>query len=292
MTKHTKTLATLALTGAVTLSPMLALADVNANVTANASTSGNSLDLGMHASTSADRKQDREQKWEEKQHDRIVKEQDRGDHLIDKRINTLQKLEERINDMKRLTADQKSSIIADLNAQISALTSLRTKLAGDTSTTTLRADLKTIAPDYRVYILVLPRTEIVIAADRVMNIADEMSTDGAKLQARITAAQNAGVNVSAAQAAYADYNAKVADAKVQAQAAIDLVLKLNPDNGDKMVMAANTAALKSARTKLQAARTDLRNARHDMSKIMRTVRKHSEGHENVTASTTASTTHS
>lgn len=301
MTTHTKTLAALALAGAVTLSPMLALADdsVGVNVSANASTSGDhSLyqDIRLRlegrasttASTSEERQQERQQKQQENQQNRIAKEQDHGNHLVDVRISTLQNLEARINDMTRLTADQKNAIIADLTAQINALTSLRTQIASSTSTTTLIADLKSIAPDYRTYLLVLPRTAIVAAANRVMNITDQMTAEGAKLQARITAAQTAGVNVSSAQSAYADYTAKVADAKVQAQAALNLVVNLNADNGNAGTLAANTAALKSARTKLQAARTDLREARQDMNEIMQVIR----GKGEVTATTTASTTHS
>lgn len=290
MTINTKTLATLAIAGAVTLSPMLALADTSVNVTASTSSNG-SISVGANASSSAERRQDREQNREERQQDRISKQQNHGERLIDNRISALQRLEDRVNSMKRLTADQKTSLTADLTAQISALTALKAKISSDTSTTTLAADLKTIGPDYRVYLLVLPRTTIIAAADRVLDIADEMTTDGVKLQARITAAQNAGMNVSVAQSAYADYTAKIVDAKTQAQAAIDLVLKLNVDNGNSAAQAANTAALKAARTKLQAARTDLREARQDMRKVMHAL-KVKGMHVGVTATTTASTTHS
>ena len=148
------------------------------------------------------------------------------------------------------------------------------------------ADLKTIAPDYRTYLLTLPRTAVVAAADRALTIASEMDTIGAKLQARITAAQNAGANVSSAQSAYADYQAKVADAKVQAQAALDLVLNLQPDQGNATVRASNTAALKSARTKLQAATADLKAARKDMQAITQVVKGKGV---NAAASTTVST---
>lgn len=293
---QTKKIAALALAGAVAFSPLFALADdsVDVHVDTEASTSGSrslmeniKLHVGAHASTTAStsRKEDREQKQEDQQAKHEQQRQDRGEKLVDNRISILQKLEARINDMKRLTADQKSAIVADLTAQINALTSLRTQIASDASTTTLIADLKAIRPDYRTYLLVMPRTALIAAADRVMDITTQMTAEGTKLQARITDAQHAGADVSAAQSAYADYQAKVSDAKVQAQAAIDLVSKLNVDKSDATTMAANTAALKAARTKLQAARTDLKDARQDMAKIMQAVK----GKGSVTASTTAST---
>lgn len=293
MTTTTNTLATLAIAGAITLSPMLALADTNVNVTA--STSGSSVNVGVNASSSADREQDHKQKREERQHDRFSKQQNRGEHQIDVRINALQKLVDRINNTKGLTADQKASLTADLTAQISALTALKTKIGSDTGTTTLTTDLKTIAPDYRTYRLVMPRTNIIAMADRYLDTAGAMASSSAQLQARITAAQNAGMNVSVAQSALADYNAKVADAKTQAQAAIDLVLKLNADNGDSAAQAANAAALKDARTKLHAAQTDIRMARQDLKKIMRSLKVRGNREDmtvTTTSSTTASTTHS
>jgi hypothetical protein len=82
----------------------------------------------------------------------------------------------------------------------------------------------------------------------------------------------AGTDVSAAQSAYTDLNAKTADAKVQAKAASDLVINLNASSSTATsTINANIGVLKSARAKLEAARTDLRMARQDMAVILRTV---------------------
>ncbi len=66
----------------------------------------------------------------------------------------------------------------------------------------------------------------------------------------------------------ADFQAKVADAKVQAQAASDLVADLKADNGDQTALLTNLSALKSARAKLQTAHADLVAARKDMAAII------------------------
>lgn len=284
---RTKKLATIALAGAVALTPMLAFADDSVSADASVQTNVKHPLLGgvearfsagdQRDASSTDHKAAREQ-------DRLDKGQTKGENAVDMRVSLLQKLEDRINAMKRLTSDEKSSISAEITAQISALTDLKTKIGSDTSTTTLIADLKTIRPDYRTYILVLPRTAIIAASDRVMTIVDQMTTVGTKLEARITDAKNAGADVSAAESAYTDYQAKIADAKVQAQAASDLVINLKVDSGDASAQAANTTALKSARTKLQAAHADLVAARKDMATIIAAVK----GKGTVTASTTAS----
>lgn len=295
---RTKKIATIALTGAIAFAPMLALADDSASVSADATVQTgekhpflSSIEArisGKHdgkddASNTASSTDDKN-KGDHGQN-KIDKGQEKGANAVDARITLLQKLEGRISAMKRLSSDEKTSLSAEVNAQISALADLKAKIGSDTSTSTLIADLKSIRPDYRTYLLVLPRTAIIAASDRVMTIVDQMTIVGTKLETRITAAKAAGADVSAAESAYTDYQAKVADAKVQAQAANDLVLNLKVDSGDATVQAANTAAIKSARTKLQAAQADLVAARKDMTTIISAVK----GKGTVTASTTVST---
>lgn len=298
-----KKLATLALTGAVALTPMLAMANDDVSADANANASVNSgpkhsffgnFGFGVKADVSSndDRKAEKDGEKADKMgdhqnngQDKMQKGENRGQNAVDARVSILRKLEARIGDMARLTADQKAAIVAEIDAQISALNDLKAKISGDTSTTTLIADLKTIRPDYRTFLLTMPRTAIIAAANRIMTITDELNTIGTKLQARITAAHDAGADVSVAQSAYADYQIKVADAKVQGQAALDLVVNLKADGGDAAVLAANNAALKSARTKLQAARADLRAAHKDLMTIIKEVK----GKGSVNATTTAET---
>jgi hypothetical protein len=64
-------------------------------------------------------------------------------------------------------------------------------------------------------------------------------------------------------------DAKAADAKAQAQGAIDLVANLKPDNGDKTIFQSNQTAFKNARTKIRAATADLHTARKDANSITR-----------------------
>jgi hypothetical protein len=113
-----------------------------------------------------------------------------------------------------------------------------------------------------------------------------MNDLGTKLSARITAAQSAGNNVTAATTALASFNAKVSDGSTQANAAITEVSSLKPDNGDATVMASNTATLKDARSKIQAAQQDFVAARKDAETI---VQLFATFKVSANASTTAST---
>jgi hypothetical protein len=67
-------------------------------------------------------------------------------------------------------------------------------------------------------------------------------------------------------------NTKIADAKVQAQAAIDGIINLTPDGGDKAKMEANAAALKAARTAVKTAEQDLKAAREASKSVLSAIK--------------------
>lgn len=190
---------------------------------------------------------------------------------IDKRITRLNAQIKRVGEMERLSTEQKASITAELSAQVTALTALKAKIAADTDVATVKEDMKSITKAHRVYAVSMPKAAITAAADRIMNVAAQMETFSAKLSARITAAASVEV-----KAALADMNAKIADAKVQAQAGAALVANLQADNGDTAIAASNAEALKSAKAKIEAGQADLKAARKDMEIIMKGIRGNSE----------------
>ena len=187
---------------------------------------------------------------------------------IDRRIASLNELGTRIGEMKHETDADKAALTAIIDAQLAELATLKAKIVADTDLATLKTDAQSITKSYRIYMLVMPSTRIIAAADRVVNIVDEMMAIGTKLSTRITEAGTAGNDVTKLNAALTDFNAKLADAKTQATAAIAGISGLTPDNGDKTKMDANTAALKAAREKIKTATTDLKAARADIKTIV------------------------
>lgn len=199
-----------------------------------------------------------------KQMERIVS---RSNQEIDRRVTALTRLSDRIKLMKRLTDDQKATIVSEIGTQIDALNLLKMKIAGESDLAALRADAQLIAKSYRIFALIIPQSHIMIAGDRTITIADAMTAVGAKLQTAITAAQTAGKDITASQAVFADMAIKIADAKMKAQEAQSIAAPLVPDNGDQEKFKANKEALKSAHSKIQEAHQLLVAARHDMRNI-------------------------
>lgn len=196
----------------------------------------------------------------------------RADQELDRRVTNLNTLSTRVSGINNLSDSDKTTIETALSGQVSALTSLKTKIDADTDTSVLKTDVQSITASYRIYALILPQVRIIAAADRAVTVAKLMQELGTKLQGRITAAASSGTDVTAATAALADFSAKISDAGVQAQAAVSAVDTLAPDHGDQAKMTANIAALTDAHAKLQAAETDLKAARKDAATIIAAVK--------------------
>ncbi len=226
---------------------------------------------GLKGKASSTEREDRIQKREDHKASTTEKRQEhateKAGNAIDMRIKSLEELSARIGKMKLLSADVIASIQASLATEIQALVDLKAKIGTDTASSTLKADIQSITKGNRVFLLVEPKARIAAAASRINAVVTQLTSLGGKLQERITAAQTAGTDVSAAVTAMSDFNAKIADAKVQADAAVAATANLSVDNGDKATLEANNAALKAARAKLKAAEDDLKAARKDAATI-------------------------
>ena len=247
---------------------------VNANGSANGTTTGGvSLGVTLRAQL-------------------IARAQDRADQEITRRIDALNKLNDRVNNMVKLSADEKSNLSATIQSQITLMNTLQAQIAtdaADNSTSSLKADIQSITKAYRIFMLIIPQGALDAAADRIMNVGDALSTISGKLQTRISAAQTAGHDTSAAVTLLADMNAKIADANTQSSAAVTETSSLKPDNGDQTIMQANVAAMKDARSKLHASQQDLVTARKDAGQIVQMLRSW-DASANVEATSSVSAT--
>ena len=205
----------------------------------------------------------------------------RADAEITRRVTALNRILDKINAMKRLTADQKTTFTNGIQGQISSLTNLKTKIDADTDLSTLRTDVQSIVKSYRIFALYLPQVNIMSNADRALAIIAEMSTISTKLQTRIDAAKSAGNDTTAMQSLMTDRASKLADATTQAQNALNTVVPLTPDG-----YPGNKTTLLSARTMLQTVRSDLKAAESDAT----TVRQDLHSMKKTTATSTATPT--
>ncbi len=199
---------------------------------------------------------------------RIEKLITRGDTEVAKRLADLTAVIAKINALVKLSDSQKNTITVNLQNNIASLTAVKAKIDADTDLVTLRSDVMSILTANRTYLLILPQAHIVAASDRVQDVVDAMSVLTTKLQARITQAQAAGKNTASLQTSLTDMQTKITDAQTQSQSALNLVISLVPDAGDKAVLASNNQAIKTAHNAIKAANTDIKAAFTDAKSIV------------------------
>src|SRR3989344_3794096 len=204
------------------------------------------------ASTTAARKAALEEKRLEKENGLITRAKERAGEEIERRIKNIEQTAERISKMSRLSESDKESLKAMLETEIRSLSELKSGVASATATSTLKDSIKSITKSYRTYALVIPRSNVMAAADRVLAVATQLEQFSTKLAERPA---TAGSDV--ATATLTDMNAQLADARTQAAAATALVKDLIPDEGDKAKVQSNQQALKDAHAKIVAAQKSL-----------------------------------
>ena len=186
----------------------------------------------------------------------------RANDEIDKRVKDLNDLITRISDMKKITSNEQTNLNTAIQNEIAELTDLKTKINTETSVTVAKTDYQSITKSYRIYALILPRTRVIAASDRILSIIDSMSIVAGKIQTRISTLS--GPEAATANQLLSDFNIKIGDASTQAQDATNAVLTLQSDAGDATKMATNTAALKDAKAKINTAKDDLAAAHKDL----------------------------
>jgi hypothetical protein len=290
----------IALALAMTVSAQIsATAGVNAGVNVNTAVNGNPIPSGVDSATIRARIEARygtstaagiramgSTTSAENQQQKVVAIQGRSDTEITNRIDSLTKLLSRIESLAKISSSDKASLSSSLQVEIADLTSLKASIDSDTSTSTLKTDFQSITKFYRVYMLVLPQTSIIVAADRVLDLVNDFNTLSTKLQDYVTTAQSNGTDVSSTVSAMADITAKVTDASTQANAAISEVASLQPDQGATTTLDANTAALKSAQTDIKTATADLTTARKDVTTVVDVIKDSMKISTNTSVSTT------
>jgi hypothetical protein len=118
---------------------------------------------------------------------------------VDRRLSTLGDLQGKVSASTYLTAGHRSTLLGEIGAEHDGLTALRAKVAADTDRATLVADCKSVVEHYRVYLLMIPKAHLTIAADASVTIAQKLTDLATRLQADVDAAKAAGKDVTKAQ---------------------------------------------------------------------------------------------
>jgi hypothetical protein len=186
----------------------------------------------------------------------------RAKAAVDRRETELTRLRGQVSASKRLTPGHRSTLLQQISSASSGLLSVDAKVQADTDLTTARADAQTIVTGFRVFVLVEPRTHLVIAADIETSAANRLATVADKLESAIATAQAKGKDVTAAKAAVADLRTQISTALGKAATAASSVIGLTAAGypANQPTLTAARDSVQSSRAALKAAVTDARAA--------------------------------
>ncbi len=141
-------------------------------------------------------------------------------------------------------------VSAQLGAAATGLAGVGTALGASTDINAAKTLYRSIFIDFRVYLLVAPKTGKIVRCDVLLARNEALTAEGARLQAAIDAAKLRGANTGAAQAAKDTAIAQLATI-VPANSIVG-VAALVPDKGDSAVQLSNTTVLNNSDGALDA----------------------------------------
>jgi gas vesicle protein len=142
------------------------------------------------------------------------------------------------------------AVSAQLGAAATGLAGVGTALAASTDINAAKTLYRSIFIDFRVYLLVAPKTGKIVRCDVLIARNEALTAEGARVQAAIDAAKLRGANTLAAQSAKDTAMAQLGTI-VPANSIVG-VAALVPDKGDPAVQLSNTTVLNNSDAALDA----------------------------------------
>jgi hypothetical protein len=110
---------------------------------------------------------------------------------IDKRLAALKRFDTTLGKAARVQSGHRATLDKLIDDQTAGLTALRTKVAGETTAASVKADAQSMVNDFRVFILTGPKVRLTAAIDTELAVVDRLDdrsgVDQAKLDAVSTA---------------------------------------------------------------------------------------------------------
>lgn len=195
--------------------------------------------------------------------DAIARVKERAAAAIERRLATLDRLAGHVNGHEHVTDSHETALLRDYGDAVAGLTELGAEIASATIPEELRALIPKIAEDYRVYLVIVPKTHEVIVSDTLPAVADRLGELADRLDEAIAQAAEAGFDVTAAEALVETARGEIAEAARLAHPVAGQVINLTaqhwPDPAEQKLQSGRDD-LQAARESLVAGREALREA--------------------------------
>jgi len=187
---------------------------------------------------------------------------------IDRRLHTIARLTQKVSTSKTVTDEHAKKLLLDMRDAAAGLEQLARKIKGAQTIEELRELVPLIATEFRIYQVVKPKVNQVLASDRVVATTVRLTELGDKLEKLIARAADAGYDVTRPRILLARMRHNVAAAGRLAGPVADMVVDLQPEDWPDPAK----ALLRKGRVRLDESGDHLARARRQSRKIMRWLR--------------------
>lgn len=194
---------------------------------------------------------------------------ERALEAIDRRLETIARLQARIDASEHLTGAHHGRLTAELVRHQAGLEQLAREIEAAETLAELRAAVPEIVTEHRIYVLVVPKVGEVIASDAGVAFARRGEEVAARLAGWIERVEAAGFDVTEAEEALSAMEEHVASGLALAEPVADAVLPLEPADWPDPAR----AVIEQGKEDLNAAREEFRSARNAALRVVEILRE-------------------
>ena len=192
---------------------------------------------------------------------KILKLKQAGDSYISARSTSLTSLSARLSGIT-LDSSIKATLQSQVDAQVTALADLKTKIGNDADVETLKADVRSVFDIHHIYAVFMPAIQGQITASRLTAAIAKLAGLEPKIESYLTNIKSTGVDTSKGDTAYQDYKNQLTDAK---SALASALVKFS--GVDLTQLDASRSSISEGRVLLSTVRQDLSKAKIDLETI-------------------------
>jgi hypothetical protein len=187
----------------------------------------------------------------------------RCDHWIRVRIRVLDAGINRISKAKRITDEDKESLVVDLQTNKDDLNSLKEKIDAETDLEVLQGYARSIFVDYRIFMVVVPRSRGMFAVARFNYTIGKLEGTASKLESLINDYKQQGKDTSQAEGYLSALKTDLANAKSNVEQAKSTFSSMTPEKDEEA-----RSMVEKGIASLRAAGADLKDASEQAKKII------------------------
>ncbi|MEK9165853.1 MAG: hypothetical protein AAB525_03295 [Patescibacteria group bacterium] len=195
--------------------------------------------------------------------------QNLGATMIDKRVAAIAKYDSLLAKTKYVTETTLTQVRGELSRVSSELGTLKTKIQGETDIAILKADIKSIVNNYRVYQVFLPQSAGIVSVDRMKTYEAKLNELKNKISQKADELEGQGKDASAIRnlISLAEGNISTGTGHIATAESKFTSMTIADPEGARTLKLEGRTALISAKQSFSEARKNMRDAVQEIKKL-------------------------